>query len=484
MGANSAIQWTDDTDNIITVVAEDGSAHGAWCRKISPGCAHCYSETLNQNSFFGGSHLKFSGQPPVLKLRENIIDGWKRQTRPRKHFVSSTTDVFGEWVPQPWIFRYLDGMAAAPRQTFQVLTKRADVALREITAWLAARGLDCLPSNIWIGVSVEDQQRADERIPILLQVPAAVRFLSIEPLLGPVDLTAWLSLEERNASEESGGDRLSSSNQRIVEDRRRGSDLARQQTRGASHGQVLAGARDEEQEEGSCASSSPGMAPLQWRDPGRAHDQPQERRDGREPSSESGARDTLGANPSLNPMPRQGYHQEPPAAEVDARESRGNPETTSLRRGTEGDRFGLRSVGPHDLQDRPRTALGWIIVGGESGTNARPMHPDWPLALRDQCVAAGVPFFFKQWGEWVDYRTAGAQGWEFTQESEGKRYGVLTYADGSKSAARFETRYPWVKDSPVDQWGTPGPCMVRLGKKTAGRLLDGVEWNQFPEVRS
>src|SRR5688572_23036958 len=129
---DSAIQWTDVTDNIIVAVNEVGERHGWWCRKISPGCAHCYSETINQSDYFHGNHLKYEGEPPVLKLREDIIDSWVRQTKPKKHFVMSMSDVFGEWVPQSWIFRMLDGMRAAWKQTFQVLTKRADVMLREV----------------------------------------------------------------------------------------------------------------------------------------------------------------------------------------------------------------------------------------------------------------------------------------------------------------------------------------------------------------
>jgi protein gp37 len=179
----TAIQWTDVTDNIIVVA--DG---GWWCHKISPGCTFCYAEDLNGKPFFGGNKRKYSGTPPVMKLREDLIDGWARQRKPKKHFVASMTDVFGEWVPQSWIFRFLDGMIAAPRQTFQVLTKRADVALRQVWAYCDARGLDRLPGNIWLGVTVEDQERADERIPHLLRTPVTLRFLSVEPLLGPVRL--------------------------------------------------------------------------------------------------------------------------------------------------------------------------------------------------------------------------------------------------------------------------------------------------------
>lgn len=180
---STAIQWTDVTDNIIRV-----AGGGWWCRKISPGCAHCYAEQRNQNTFFNGNQLAYTGQPPQLELQRRLIAGWTRQTTTQRHFVSSMTDVFGEWVPQKWCFEFLDGMAAAPLQTFQVLTKRADVMRQRVTAWLFARGLAQVPAHIWLGISVENQATADQRIPELLGIPAAVRFLSCEPLLGPIDL--------------------------------------------------------------------------------------------------------------------------------------------------------------------------------------------------------------------------------------------------------------------------------------------------------
>jgi protein gp37 len=181
------IEWTDVTDNIIAV--EGG---GWWCRKISPGCAHCYAARLNQNSFFGGNKLAYSGDVPPLFLRKDLCDGWARQRVPKRHFVASMTDVFGEWVPQEWIFYFLDAMAAAPLQTFQVLTKRPEGACQAIHAWLETRRLFRLPQNIWIGVSVENQAVAEIRVPLLLAIRAEVHFLSCEPLLGPVNLDSDL----------------------------------------------------------------------------------------------------------------------------------------------------------------------------------------------------------------------------------------------------------------------------------------------------
>lgn len=121
----------------------------------------------------------------------------------------------------------------------------------------------------------------------------------------------------------------------------------------------------------------------------------------------------------------------------------------------------------------------WVICGGESGPGARPMHPAWVRSLRDQCAAAGVAFHFKQWGEWVHYPQIGATGWERTGEGFG-RLSTGHFAESTPlfDGAPFPTEYPWWADN------DPGPCMVRVGRARAGRLLDGREHNEFPAVRS
>jgi hypothetical protein len=119
--------------------------------------------------------------------------------------------------------------------------------------------------------------------------------------------------------------------------------------------------------------------------------------------------------------------------------------------------------GPGSDIDDPKSGIGWVIAGGESGHGARPMHPDWVRSLRDQCAAADVPFFFKQWGEWlpITYKAAlfankGTFGhWGYKKESFWKTY--------------------------INDEEFPGSVnMERVGKKLAGRLLDGVEHNTFP----
>lgn len=106
------------------------------------------------------------------------------------------------------------------------------------------------------------------------------------------------------------------------------------------------------------------------------------------------------------------------------------------------------SLGPIDL-----TGIGWVIVGGESGPNARPMHPDWVRSVRDQCVADNVPFFFKQWGEWAEVGIDGRFGPDMIELVADKR------------VVMGDRRSVWVK---------------RVGKRVSGRMLDGREWNQFP----
>jgi protein gp37 len=187
MSTPTSIQWTDAVENIIVV--EGG---GWWCRMISEGCGHCYAAEINQNTFFGGNKLPYSGDPPKLKLRTDIMEAWGRQRIPRKHFVCSMTDLFGEWVPYEMIHAALCMMHLAPLQTFQLLTKRPENMAKMIERWLLDHRMEWLPRNIWVGTSVETQRRAAERIPVMLTIPARIRFLSVEPLLEEVDLTPFL----------------------------------------------------------------------------------------------------------------------------------------------------------------------------------------------------------------------------------------------------------------------------------------------------
>ncbi len=115
-------------------------------------------------------------------------------------------------------------------------------------------------------------------------------------------------------------------------------------------------------------------------------------------------------------------------------------------------------LGPVDLS--PIVGLSWVIVGGESGPGARPMHPDWARSLRDQCADAGVPFLFKQWGEWAPAERTAERPARITMP--GQCRDLWAWTDGAKDGSRS------------------GPVSERVGKKAAGRLLDGRTWDEFP----
>ena len=196
----------------------------AGCSIVSPGCTNCYAmkqahriQAMNPGSHYTGTTKVVNGNPVwtgVLKqASERTLTQPLRWTKPRMIFVNSMSDLFHESVPDEWIDRVFAVMGLCPQHTFQVLTKRA-ARMRKYVTELVEDRQDCrleaicdhavkltnspcaahvedvdLPlPNVWLGVSAEDQTRADERIPHLLATPAAVRFISAEPLLGPLDL--------------------------------------------------------------------------------------------------------------------------------------------------------------------------------------------------------------------------------------------------------------------------------------------------------
>jgi protein gp37 len=192
--AATTIAWTDHSINPIRF----GVGH--FCQKLSPGCANCYASDLQRR--FGTPEFKGTGGPLPMAVNEQGPRGqslWLdesklrevlRRKKPTKYFWCDMTDLFGSWVPDEWIDACFRAMAETPQHIHQVLTKRAK-RMRDYCSrrWGTFDGkLYPPPRNVWLGVSVEDQQRADERIPRLCNTPAAVRFLSVEPLLGPVEL--------------------------------------------------------------------------------------------------------------------------------------------------------------------------------------------------------------------------------------------------------------------------------------------------------
>lgn len=219
MGDRSAIQWTNATWNPVT-----------GCTKVSPGCAHCYA-ALVANRFWptqypkipyetrtGAANIIVRGERERLftdvQCHEDRLDQPLRWKKPRKVFVNSMSDLFHEAVPDAFIDRVFAVMALAPQHTFQVLTKRAERMQRYLdyhgTRRRVAQHVEDGPRfwpllNVWLGVSVENQHFADERIPLLLQTPAAVRFVSFEPLLADVgDISRWISEQMPTGSPLSG----------------------------------------------------------------------------------------------------------------------------------------------------------------------------------------------------------------------------------------------------------------------------------------
>ncbi len=294
MAENSKIEWTDHTFN-------------PWrgCTKVSPGCAHCYAETLSHRNpavlgEWGPGRPRIKASPAMWRqpLKWNREAGDREfehdseaplhdpgdlapYVRPRV-FCASLADWLDDEVPVQWLADLLALIHATPNLDWLMLTKRPQNLNRRIFAvweqdpdrwnWLQNWYHGAAPANVWMGTSVEDQTRADERIPHLLAIPARVRFLSCEPLLGPVDLREPVQIGRR----------------RVME--------------GILPTHVA----------GDVATTFKGL---------------------------------------------DGIH--------------------------------------------------WVIAGGESGPHARPMHPDWASGLRDQCAAANVPFFFKQWGEWAPMPAGG-----------------------------------------------------------------------------
>lgn len=343
MSDNSAIEWTDATWNPTT-----------GCSKVSVGCTNCYAEKLSHR--FGWTEKPWNAAHATenVKLHGDRLNQPLKWKQPKRIFVNSMSDLFHEQVPDKFIVDVFSVMAEASQHIFQVLTKRPERMMELLNSptiandvWLqTSRGVDASPSpwplpNVWLGVSVENQQAADERIPLLLQTPAAVRFLSCEPLLGPVSLDRWFGLE---------------------------------------HGKEWA----------ECICDE------------------------------------------IDPTDR-------PCLTCECRMELGK-----------------------------KSGLHWVITGGESGSNARPMHPEWARSLREQCTGAGVPFFFKQWGGW---EPSEAIGTTYHKVSDGS-------VAGYPSNMATNRRHWW-----GGKYGDGKPLSVRVGKGDAGRLLDGRTWDEFPAVQ-
>jgi protein gp37 len=198
---STAIEWTDETWNPVV-----------GCERVSKGCDYCYAKQIHDNrykAFLAGKKVAPQYAVPfeTVQLMPERLDYPRHWRKPRRVFVNSVSDLFHEDVTDEFLRAVFAVMADAKQHTFQILTKRPQRMLEFLVGRTVMYG-DPLP-NVWLGVSVENQACANYRIPLLLQTPAAVRFLSCEPLLGPLNLDKvgrgpWYSPLEGWALDESG----------------------------------------------------------------------------------------------------------------------------------------------------------------------------------------------------------------------------------------------------------------------------------------
>ena len=358
MGENSAIEWCDHTFN-------------PWigCQAVSPACEHCYAEAWVN----GRLRADFS------QRRRTVADNWRKPLRWNRMaeaagvrarvFCASLADVFDNQVPEEWRTDLWDLIQHTEHLDWLLLTKRpqniAKMIPQPATGW-ANPGWPW--PNVWLGTTVENQTEADRRIPHLLRVPAAKRFLSCEPLLGPLRLH-WCGL----------------------------------------------------------------------------------------PANCSGVLDAL-----------------------------------------RGESW-IEEWWDNEGKDRRRKVvrtwpgkIDWVIAGGESGPGARPSHPDWHRSLRDQCVEAGVPFFFKQWGEWRPISEGPAEWYADLYRPNrlakvGESQDALCDAFGRHCIVRqasihHDGRATGITEGGAWQAGSGAMLTFKIGKKAAGAILDGREHRELPHA--
>lgn len=186
MSATTGISWTTSTWNPVT-----------GCDRVSEGCDHCYALTLAARlKAMGNPRYQLDGSPKTsgpgfgVTLHPDVLELPKHWRKPRRIFVNSMSDLFHSEVPESFVENIWDVMQVTPQHVYQILTKRPR-RMRDLLSEWEQDDMPTLP-NVWLGTSVENQRWADQRIPLLLETPAAIRFLSCEPLLGPIDLRPYL----------------------------------------------------------------------------------------------------------------------------------------------------------------------------------------------------------------------------------------------------------------------------------------------------
>lgn len=514
------IEWTDETWNPTV-----------GCRRVGVGCEHCYAERMTARlEAMGRAEYaglltdagRFNGAVRTVPAALERPLHWRK---PRRVFVNSMSDLFHEAVPDDYIARAFAVMAACPQHTFQVLTKRPE-RMREwftkthafsdllsgmpiagsASELMATLGWATIPDleeriagatitwplpNVWLGVSASTQAEVEAAVPVLLQTPAAVRFLSLEPLVEAVDIGKYIGYYPMYETVTQGRASLRSREKRRVEDRYERTDLescspARQSVGEAEPNSQMQETQSREQHRGIPPNSSDVRRDQVARigsqtcvetcsrpnSPG-ADDQSQGRKQDEQCSAESGASDVFRADQTCPSSIGQNEpaRREKQSSQADGSGSSGNTPPSQSWGQSQEYRGSVQGIGPHDLQDSARTEMGisWLICGGESGPGARPMHPDWVRALRDQCVAAGVPYFFKQWGAWAPFNQ---QRGKIAQAVNGNSDCWGYWQDEYPGDDRFSLR--GLTSHTESQ-------MVRVGKKPAGAMLDGREWREFPK---
>lgn len=391
------IEWATDTWNPIT-----------GCSPISEGCQNCYAKRMSKR--LAGRCGYDKDNPFKLTLHPDRLEQPLHWKKPRQTFVCSMGDMFHEDVPTEYIIKVFDIMSQSPQHTFIVLTHRPESMVDFICGMNFCGFWGPVPKHIWLGVTCENQAKADERIPVLLQIPAAVRFVSIEPMLGPVDLSKWIMprtpFTPENAPEKwadfTWPDWVPEKVREQIEDfwgqfGRKPKDWVENAIHNDSppFGMHM-GYRDERNGEAVY-----GRWIFAWNNIGRL----------------------IGDNGEI-------YYPSIPRAHL----------------------FDTTRYYWHDLH--------WTICGGETGPGARPMHPDWTRSLRDQCQATGTPFFFKSWGDWTPINQPWNQSNDIQDLSNNERWLNLAGGHG------FHGDNVW--------------RMRKVGKKRAGRLLDGREYSEYP----
>lgn len=502
MADKSNIEWTDATWNPIV-----------GCSIKSPGCANCYAMPMAKRIEAMGGAPQYRGLTKTVKGKavftgkvarapDHILTQPLRWKRGRRIFVNSMGDLFHENVPDEWIDKVFAVMALAPQHTMQVLTKRS-ARMRAYmndphTPYRVAKAMD--------GVLVDLDHDPVERwaaIPGYAGYEAsthgAIRSSSgplatgINPLHEREQVTLWnggasrtwfvhaLVLMAHRGLPPEGH-----------EARHRNGD--RNDNRLAN---LLWGTRSENQADKVRHGSIGGPQKLTL-------EQVSSIREARAAGgvTQHDIADQYGISRSLVSMIESGsvwpYPISWPLKSVwlgvsTERQQEADERIPDLLATPAAVRFISAEplLGPldiarylHDSDCRlfnesvctcsaPReVSLDWVILGGESGPGARPMHPDWARSLRDQCAAAGVPFFFKQWGEWVP-QVGGVDGWTIDDNPEISRFDHRDW-DGDRYGDPY--RPMWCDDRDDD-------TVSRVGKKRAGRLLDGVEHNGMPEAR-